>query len=217
MEESVKRLLFWMPRILCIAFAVFVSLFALDVFGEGYDFFETILAFVIHLIPTGIILVAPAVWSRDTMPYYQRAALWIAAHTFPGKRLTGDGLDIKPSDNTEMLRALSRDPLVIKETRVDVLYGISNLMDEATLGINGFNTNTLVLYGKNDDIIPRNATTRDELRLRAYYRVTLDLNGNDALDFNYRNRIRKTETTPLPDVGRPYKRGDSGVIILMGP
>lgn len=58
MEESVKRLLFWMPRILCIAFAVFVSLFALDVFGEGYDFFETILAFLIHLIPAGIILIA---------------------------------------------------------------------------------------------------------------------------------------------------------------
>ena len=60
MEESVKRLLFWTPRIFCIAFAVFVSLFALDVFGEGYSFFETILAFLIHLIPTGIILIALA-------------------------------------------------------------------------------------------------------------------------------------------------------------
>jgi hypothetical protein len=58
MEDSVKRLLFWAPRILCIAFAVFVSLFALDVFGEGYGFFETILAFTIHLIPAGIILIA---------------------------------------------------------------------------------------------------------------------------------------------------------------
>jgi hypothetical protein len=57
LDESMKRFLFWAPRILCIAFAVFVSLFALDVFGEGYDFFETILAFLIHLIPTGIILV----------------------------------------------------------------------------------------------------------------------------------------------------------------
>ena len=68
MEESVKRLLFWTPRILCIAFAVFVSLFALDVFGEGYGFFETILAFLIHLIPTGIILIALAVsWRWEWM------------------------------------------------------------------------------------------------------------------------------------------------------
>ena len=68
MEESVKRLLFWTPRILCIAFAVFVSLFALDVFGEGYNVFETILAFLIHLIPTGIILIALVVsWRWEWM------------------------------------------------------------------------------------------------------------------------------------------------------
>ena len=56
-----KRILFWTPRILCILFAVFVSLFALDVFGEGYGFWEAILGFLIHLIPTGIILVALAI------------------------------------------------------------------------------------------------------------------------------------------------------------
>ena len=44
MKRPVKRTLFWAPRILCILFAVFVSLFALDVFGEGYGFWETILA-----------------------------------------------------------------------------------------------------------------------------------------------------------------------------
>jgi len=57
MKRPVKRLLFWAPRILCILFAVFVSLFALDVFGEGYGFWETILALLMHLIPTGIIVV----------------------------------------------------------------------------------------------------------------------------------------------------------------
>lgn len=57
MKRPVKRLLFWAPRILCILFAAFVSLFALDVFGEGYDFWETILALLMHLIPTGILVV----------------------------------------------------------------------------------------------------------------------------------------------------------------
>ena len=61
MKRSVKRLLFWTPRVVCILFAVFVSLFALDVFGEGYGFWETILAFMIHMIPTGIVLVVLAV------------------------------------------------------------------------------------------------------------------------------------------------------------
>ena len=102
----------------------------------------------------GTVLVAPAIWTRSSMPLYQRASLWIAAHTFPGKKLTGELLDLKPSDNIEMLRALQRDDLVIKATRVDVLYGISNLMDRAMLGSSNVPGNILFLYGERDDIIP---------------------------------------------------------------
>ncbi len=39
-------------------FAVFISLFALDVFGEGYGFFEAILAFLVHLVPTYLVVIA---------------------------------------------------------------------------------------------------------------------------------------------------------------
>jgi len=92
------------------------------------------------------------------MPYYQRALLWLAAHTVPGKQLTGEGLELRPSDNIEMLRALGRDPLVIKATRVDVLYGVSNLMDNALLASSKLNSDVLILYGKNDDIIPKQPT-----------------------------------------------------------
>ena len=52
MSRSVKRLLFWTPRILCMLFAAFVSVFALDVFDGGYSFWNTILALLIHLVPT---------------------------------------------------------------------------------------------------------------------------------------------------------------------
>jgi hypothetical protein len=58
MNTSTKRVLFWTPRVLCILFAMFVSVFALDVFGEGYGFGETILALLIHLVPTYIVVVA---------------------------------------------------------------------------------------------------------------------------------------------------------------
>ena len=60
MSVPVKRVVFWTPRILCLLFAAFISLFALDVFGAGYGFWETIVALLIHLIPTGIILIALA-------------------------------------------------------------------------------------------------------------------------------------------------------------
>jgi len=61
MNRAVKRLLFWSPRVLCIAFALFASLFALDVFSEGLGVAKTILALSIHLIPTALIVAVLAV------------------------------------------------------------------------------------------------------------------------------------------------------------
>jgi hypothetical protein len=58
MNTKTKRILFWTPRIICIVFAVFISLFALDVFAEGYGLLKTIIALLIHLIPTGIVVIA---------------------------------------------------------------------------------------------------------------------------------------------------------------
>jgi hypothetical protein len=60
-STRVQRLLFWTPRALCILFAGFVSLFALDVFGEGYGFWETMLALLMHLVPTAIVLIVLAI------------------------------------------------------------------------------------------------------------------------------------------------------------
>ncbi len=143
----------------------------------------------------GKILVAPAVWSRDTMPWYQRAALWLAVHTMPGKRLTGEGLDIHPSDNIEMLRALGRDPRVIKATRVDVLYGVTNLMDMAASAPLTRLGNSFLLYGMHDEIVPREPTCRFLRRLQqapgptliklypqGYHMLMRDLNAGVVLE-----------------------------------
>lgn len=144
----------------------------------------------------GYILVAPAIWSRDNMPFYQRLLLWIAAHTIPAKRLTGEGLEIKPTDNREMLRALARDPLVIKATRVDVLYGVTNLMDAALAAARVLRGDILVLYGKNDEIIPKPPTCQLLSRLsinrhvrlftqvydKGYHMLTRDLNADIVLN-----------------------------------
>lgn len=143
----------------------------------------------------GSVLVAPAVWARQTMPYYQRAALWLAAHTFPDKRLTGKNLDITPSDNIDMLRALHQDDRVIKATRVDVLYGISNLMDKALERAGDVSGNMLFLYGRHDDIIPAlptcelygNLTNAEHNELTAilyqdgYHMLTRDLQAHVVL------------------------------------
>jgi hypothetical protein len=65
-KTTSKRLLFWSPRALCVLLAVFLSLFALDVFDEHIGFWKTILALVIHLIPTWIVLgVLVIAWRRE--------------------------------------------------------------------------------------------------------------------------------------------------------
>ena len=47
----------WIPRVMGILFAVFVSFFALDVFGQGTGFWKTLLSLLVHLIPTFLIIV----------------------------------------------------------------------------------------------------------------------------------------------------------------
>ena len=58
MNKWTKRVIFWAPRVLCILFVIFLSMFALDVFSEGYGFGETILALLIHLVPTFIVIIS---------------------------------------------------------------------------------------------------------------------------------------------------------------
>lgn len=105
-------------------------------------------------IADGLILAAPAVWGRASMPWYQNVALWLAAHTVPQGRVSGLGLGIRASDNTPMLEALGRDPMVIKETRIDAVFGLVGLMDAAMAAAAQLDRPTLVLWGKHDQLIP---------------------------------------------------------------
>lgn len=103
----------------------------------------------------GLILSAPAVWSRATMPFYQRWALAIGGWLFPGMELTPPkGLKIQASDNIEMLRALGRDPMIIRATRIDAMRGLTDLMDQAMASMARLPSPTLMLYGRNEQVIP---------------------------------------------------------------
>ncbi|MFZ4855302.1 MAG: alpha/beta hydrolase [Desulfuromonadaceae bacterium] len=139
----------------------------------------------------GVILVAPAVWGRDTMPWYQRWLLAVTSHTVPWMELTGKGLKIKPSDNIEMLRGLGRDPLVIKATRIDTMHGLTNLMDRALVRAQQLKQPTLVQYGENDQVIPKQptllmlekmpVTTRKAFYKNGYHMLLRDLQGEKPL------------------------------------
>ena len=67
MSTKTKRVLYWLPRVLSILFALFISIFALDVFSEGYSVGETIIALFMHLIPTFLVVIALLIawrWER---------------------------------------------------------------------------------------------------------------------------------------------------------
>ena len=76
MTKLSRQTLFWTPRLLSIAYIVFLSLFALDVFGEVHGFGTTLLALLIHLIPALVLLVVLIVaWRWEWIG----AALYAAA------------------------------------------------------------------------------------------------------------------------------------------
>jgi acylglycerol lipase len=100
----------------------------------------------------GLILVAPAVWDMNPL---MRGSLWLFAHTLPDKKMTGEELKILASDNREMLNAMWLDELVIKETRVDAIYGLAELMSDAYARAGEVKTRSLLLHGDHDEVIPR--------------------------------------------------------------
>ena len=108
---------------------------------------------------SGVVLSAPAVRGRETINMFGRVGLWLSAHTVPW--LAGrppPNLGFMPSDNIEMLIALGRDPLVIKETRIDTFYGLIGLMDDALKASEKFDRDGLILLGKHDNLIPSGPT-----------------------------------------------------------
>ena len=56
MTSKSTRVLFWAPRILAILFALFISMFAFDVFDETEGFLRTLGALAMHLIPTYLVV-----------------------------------------------------------------------------------------------------------------------------------------------------------------
>ncbi len=55
MKESTK-IFHWLPRIICMLAILFISLFAADAFSPGLTIWQQLGAFIIHLIPSFILL-----------------------------------------------------------------------------------------------------------------------------------------------------------------
>ena len=105
-----------------------------------------------------VVVSAPAIWGRNGMRRYQRLPLHALAHSWRGLRLSGRILGRNPSDDPATLRYLREDPLVIRRTRVDVLWGLADLMDAVTLERVTPEVPVLAVYGAHDEIVPPEPT-----------------------------------------------------------
>ncbi|PZW46597.1 alpha-beta hydrolase superfamily lysophospholipase [Humitalea rosea] len=103
-----------------------------------------------------VVLLAPALWNREAMGPALSGLLWFAAHTLPILGFQNSAPGYRASDNDAALRRMGRDPLVLHTTRVEVLWGVTNLMDAAVASLPACcQTPTLVLVGAKDQIVPQ--------------------------------------------------------------
>jgi hypothetical protein len=56
MKTHSNQWFFWLPRILCIAAILFISMFALDSFAPGRTIWQQFGVFFMHLIPSFVLL-----------------------------------------------------------------------------------------------------------------------------------------------------------------
>ncbi len=125
----------------------------------------------------GVVLIAPAIWSRETMAWYQRFGLWVGSRLMPGLSLSAnlaERIGIRPTDDPLVLENLREDPLVQRTARLDTLDDLTGLMGNALEASARFRSPALMLYGRKDEIIPvepvcvmlRHISKQDDQRLR---------------------------------------------------
>lgn len=86
MSRLSRRILLWTPRALTILFALFLGLFALDVFGESHSAWQTAIAFLIHLVPAALVLLILLLawrWEWIGALLYAAAAVCYAVKVLP--------------------------------------------------------------------------------------------------------------------------------------
>ncbi len=129
------------------------------VFALGESMGASVVAIALTRAPQtpvdGVILATPAVWSRDTMPWYQRFGIWVGATLSPGFTIGSGQFDIAPSDNRAMRTETANDPLIINATRLDRLDALTDLMELGQQATPRVRSRTLLLYGLRDVMMPR--------------------------------------------------------------
>lgn len=109
----------------------------------------------------GVILLAPAVLGRRQLPAVVSAAVDGLVWLMPAMAMQASAGGIAASDNRAALERFGRDPLTLREVRLDVVGGVIDSMDATVAALpDCCMVPSLILTGGNDQVIPTSVARR---------------------------------------------------------
>ena len=106
----------------------------------------------------GYVLLAPAVVTRASLGWFARGLLDVMVTLVPIMGFYNSAPGFQPTNNVDAWRRWSRDPLLLRTTRVDAMAGLLDLMDAAVAAAPRFHARALLLYGGKDRLVPQETT-----------------------------------------------------------
>lgn len=103
----------------------------------------------------GLILLATALRSRDTLGPVATGGLAFFAHVVPWLPVGPTSIDFQPTDNPRTMEKLRKDPMILRYPRVDLGYGLVEAMDAAKEAAPHIAKPYLMLHGLGDRLIPQ--------------------------------------------------------------
>lgn len=105
---------------------------------------------------SGIILSSPGLWGGRYLHGFLRTLVEVGAQALGPLALPASAPNITASDNRAALLRFSRDPLTLREVRIDMVGGVVELMDRAVAALPTCcrAVPTLVMVGGKDQVVP---------------------------------------------------------------
>ena len=102
----------------------------------------------------GLILVATALRSRDTLSPLVNRGLSFFAHTVPWLPAGPTSIDFQPTDNPRTKERMLKDPLILRYPRFDLGYGLVEAMDVGKAAAAKISKPYLMQHGLRDRLVP---------------------------------------------------------------
>jgi alpha-beta hydrolase superfamily lysophospholipase len=121
-----------------------------------------------------VVFSGPGLRGWGSIPAVQRVALWTSVRVRPGWVVRPPRfVKIEPSDNVEMLQRMWRDPLGLKNNKIEQVHGVVSLMENAHRAAPDLPADIpmLLTYGAKDIVVPERGLRRTAKRLPDHVRT----------------------------------------------